>query len=847
MSQQQIIVRPLGLVTQPNKIGGFPDGALRSADGVLIRDPFIIEQAPRTSQTFGTVPSMNGIGCGPFLFVGPPGAPTAGVTQVLLLADSSTNDWRYSWLNGTTNNGNNTLRDLYSVQQNVSTAGIVTSFTARNRQFINCTRAVLAFDHIASNPTPRNAGLLPVSINNSSQSGTGGAIPVNNYAHYTAIIRRRFSDGYEIVSAPSAAIWIQGLSSTDPVVVARVSPAWHKAGDIVDVYRTRSQAFTTNTGADYYLTASATLTSSDISNTFVNIPDYTNDATLGEALYTNPGQQGEAAAAHHPPQCKVMASFKGHAFYLNCVDPPKHTVRIGVYCGAMLAGASGANAYARAHGIGTRIVTGTLTNGSPTMTGISAADMVGIVVGQQTDDSQFTPGNGVLVVSRTASSITFSQNANTSGAGKVLIISDRFEVDGNVAKIDGANSFAYLPVLTLGVANGQYVTQMLDRLLPEDFGAGITNPESVFADGLLISRWFLAEGHSNSLTLRATNGANYTPPIPELLSGVSPLTITETTRPNGFSWSEQNQPERVCPLSTGFAGLGEIYAAYSTRDALWIFASDGLWRLSGTGGSAGDGYDWRVDPVDSTLSISGPQAGCVLRDTVYAYTNRGFVSIDSSGNIRELSTGRIGDLLAGPPWSAPTWRSDGSMWAFADETHDEIWFAINVQNSGRVYVYNTLTDAFTYISVLLNTNTPTWGAYVRTSEENIFAQPSVSSVIGRSGGLFTAHTVEFQPVGGDNPFVLRHWQNVNYILAQASLAQPITPMVNGVAYASTVTPTLMGDSGQQRVTVSVLRNAPAIANQISVGFTGIGNNSSARKLYAIALDYVDMTDQRRKR
>lgn len=416
--------------------------------------------------------------------------------------------------------------------------------------------------------------------------------------------------------------------------------------------------------------------------------------------------------------------------------------------------------------------------------------------------------------------------------------------------MSGANNFAAGPRLVFGTANGQWVLQGLDRVYPVMTGWGLSTFETTFAEGFTVSRWFLADGHSSSLTLRATNGQNYSPQLPLLAAGVPVKTITETARPNGVSWSEQNQPERVPPANVLPVGLGEIYAAFSTRDALWIFASDGLWRLSGTGGSVADGYDWRVDPVDSTLSISGPQAGCVLRDAVFAYTNRGFVRIDSAGNISEISMGRCNDLMPGPPWSLPTWSATKSMWMFADETHDEIYFTVGVQSTERVYVYNTLTDAFTYLVVetLVTSRTPTHGAYVRTSEENIFAQVASSpSVIGRSGGSYAPFAFNFQPVGGDNPFVMRHWQVANFILQQAGAAQPVTPVINGTALASTVTPTLMGDSGQQRVSVGIPRNSPAISNQIAVGLQNTSTASTGRRFLALALDYVDMTDQRRKR
>src|SRR3954469_23502398 len=45
MPERQIIVRPVGLVTQPNKLGVFPDGACSQARDMIMRNPAIMQQA----------------------------------------------------------------------------------------------------------------------------------------------------------------------------------------------------------------------------------------------------------------------------------------------------------------------------------------------------------------------------------------------------------------------------------------------------------------------------------------------------------------------------------------------------------------------------------------------------------------------------------------------------------------------------------------------------------------------------------------------------------------------------------------------------------------------------------
>lgn len=862
MSQQQIIVQPLGLITQPNKLGTFPPGAMQSAEGWYIRDPNILEVAPAVSSSYTASPPST-LSAGPvYLFAGPPDVPTVGTQYTLLLFTTSGGTPRYSWQSsGGTNNGLTNFADLAGNNQVLSAVGQISSFNARGRQFVNATKAVMAFDHAAgANPTPRNAiGIPPVCT--ASASGIGGVGPpvaAGNMMHYSATIRRVFADGYELVSAPSAATCLYASGGVDLGVFIYVSTRYHQAGDIIDLYRTRSQpqVSATNTGADYYLAVSYTLTSADIAATNFLLRDFCGDDTLGDALYTNPGAQGEAAAALPPPQCKVMANFKGHAFYLNCVDPAKIILRIGTFLGYMGDSATGAGVVVRTKGIGTRLISATTTSGSPTITAVTAGDIVGIKVGQTVASARFAGNSVVTAVG--ATTITVNNNASASGAAHPIFFSDVIEVDGNLCSLGSAENFCTLPVAGGGSGTNQaaFVVQALDRILP-DVPGGSTNPFTTYAEGLLISRWFLADGHSASLTLRATNGANYSPQLPEITATV--MTIAQTARPNGMSWSEQNQPERVCALSTSTAGQQEVYAAFSTRDALWIFASDGLWRLSGTGGNAGEGYDWRIDPVDSTLSISGPLAGCVLRDTVFAYTNRGFVSIDSSGNIKELSQGRLNDILPGPPWSLPTLSSTVAMWMIADETHDEILFTSNLtlNTVSYVYVYNLLNDTFTRLvcSSTFGTinitgaasNYPPHAAYVRQGESVIFADRSSTSVLVLTAGTWGPYGCLTQPVYVDNPFNLRHWQNASFVFQDFNNIQFVTVNINGTLTIPNVGNTSFGNSGHSRVSCSIPRNSPAIANQIAIGIQGTGGNSSQRRLFAIELDYVELTEQRRKR
>ena len=106
------------------------------------------------------------------------------------------------------------------------------------------------------------------------------------------------------------------------------------------------------------------------------------------------------------------------------------------------------------------------------------------------------------------------------------------------------------------------------------------------------------------MTLRATHGANYLPPLPDLTATAE--AVERPRRANGMGWTEQGQPEALTQY--GIVGQGTVYAAVATSVSLIMFSSQGIHRLAGTGGSSSAGFDWSQDQIDSSVSLTGPRA-----------------------------------------------------------------------------------------------------------------------------------------------------------------------------------------------------------------------------------------------
>jgi hypothetical protein len=717
----------------------------------------------------------------------------------------------------------------------------------RGRSLVTCSLGVAIFDYPAPSSsterTPRIAGIFPpyyLVSTAAAYSAGAGAMADDRHCHCVAVIRRKFSDGYEIVSAPGVAAHTvtSGTGTDDNKITHSVffDTRFTKVGDIVEIYRTRSQEFGTtrvNTGSDYYLAKSLSLSATDISNSFATVVDVTPDSALGDALYTNDGVQGSESAALVPPTCTSMAVFRNHTFYLCITDPPIFSVKNTTFWGPML---STAGAGLRASGYGDLRVTAGLsvTSGSPVVSGFAAGVTDNVVAGQSIT---VTPGPSGYVLSKTATTVTVSANSaatNASSQGRIL---DVFEVDGVSVNADTIAS------LSAGLGPN-YLASCLSRVV-SSADPGFTNPSTVPADKCFIAKKTMWGQTLPTMTVRATRGNLLDPPLPRIENSETATTYTTTAKPNAFTWSEENQPENCPATNTAFCGTGTIYAGYATRDALWIFASDGLWRLSGTGGQAGRGYDWRLDPIDSTLILSGPQAGCVLRDKVYAMTSRGFVAIDSSGNVIELSDERIDDqlLAAGWPSSSVSYDTTGNLFLVPDEVNNEVIIKQRDETDTlTLWRYNATTDAFTKDKT---PTAPMHGVFFDYYRKPMLLQVGTGRIdfLVQDTTTFNTADLTYQPLFASSPFDMHHWQTVN-VAAESNTASLLVYV--GTTLIGTRSMVAGDSSIYSRRSFGVPRSAPAVSNNIQLRIVG-GSSSQQFKLLGVEVVHQQLTGQRKDR
>ena len=822
---RQTIIAPIGLITQPNEYGQYKRGALKIAKNVCMRSPGIIGSLPSLVTQDGTYGDTS---LGRII-----GAMLAGDAKVIKYAgDNTLAGHNFSWTSFTSSYSN--------IPRPTAWGGAPYLISSRFARFRNrfLFAGYLPFTDNASpsngntdaiivdsegGTTARYAGISP-PLTIGFEYATGDVMADNTACAYRALFRRIHSDGYETVSAPSVRLVMansSGSTKTTKVYVYIPHVSGVLAGDICELYRTATVSGTTTDPGDVcYLAMSQVVTSTDVSNNYVSITDGCPDGGLGVELYTNQGQEGAQSPNYPPPHGADLAMFKGHMFYVANEVPAQATIGPQNAMGFL------STDFERTYGIGRRDITGTFSSGSPIITAVN--NIRGIVIGQMVYNSHINGGNGSTAIGVTATTITVSHNSAGSAAADATQVYDQIR-------------YQHLPSMTSEITaidwrnvwfSSAFVAGSVQSSLYEQFQNGSTYAFSAWwASGVAYHGASAIFRHNHvwdgAFTLRATNGANYAPPLPEY--GATANSYSPQVKKNRIAWSKFQQPEHCPPLNYAFVGSGEVYRIIPTRDALWIFCSDGLHRLSGNGGTGATGeFAWQEDMADPNLILAARNAVCTLKETVWCYTNRGLVAISDDGGIQEISLGVIGEL----PGAAFAESFDTFM--AADEAHAEIWlsFRSGTYGSGATttYVFNTLTKTFVTFNDGYEYSV---SAYAPSLRSLILGRVGTGSTIESITAPFVYYfnddssssrlanaQVSYQPLYVSDPFNLKQFVDVSALFYGVNASATLTPTfdVKGTgAVDNTVTVTMKQSAGETYQTWGVPRRA-AIAPSLRPGW-----------------------------
>jgi len=819
---RKTVVTPLGLVVTPNEFGQYPEGAMSEARNMVMRAPGTLTAAPT---------SVSGTG---------QGAAGAFIRKMMAL-DAG---FFYSFIEDPTLGWYaRVITSIIDMPTGVSmftaglfTAGRICPIRARERMLVNSTKGVMVGDYMApanaAERALRMAGLPQPNLSAASlNTSATGPIPPTILVGYSAIFVREFSDGYIIRSTPSP-ITKSGYDAANTLTV-QLTVFWSASsgivsGDYLEVYRTDGIVATSDrddpgTTLKLILRQQLTATLGVAGSVTFNdqqllvAPYY---QTPGRELYTNPGQEGSTAANRQPDINGAQAVFRGFSFYGNLTERAQWSFSIPAGFGNDAGGIYLYSPYLRANGIGQRTGAGTITLGSPTITAIAAADLVGVVVGQYVGGPGGAIPFGTRVTAVGATTITCSANA-----------------------VAGAATFYTRDVLEL---NGVE----FDIYVPDAFRASLgrvglfevtvnqsTNQSST--PGLTFTVEWARPSFGTTFTVRGTNGQNYSQPIPILSAAVQ--TISPRTTKNLMRWSKTSEPEHVPAVNETRVGTGTIIQFVSTKDALWIFCTDGVYRLSGADGN------WNIDIIDPKCVLCAPQCATELLGQVYAYTSQGLVQVTDAG-IVQVSHQVVRELLPGQPFSEL-----GDMIVQGNDSNREVLISLG-RSSNILYIYNTQQNAWTRISgagtafdamtAIAFNSYPS--ATITVPGVIMFgvspaAGPAYSYWNGTAG---LAMYGQWQPLYGKDPMLLKQWVDMTYLFDVADAGKSLVTTFGNAAVANgTVTlaaPTAAAAAGAVG-TVGMHRNyAIAAAIQPEFAIAASGTQASLRSMSA---RYVPLTEQ----
>lgn len=496
---------------------------------------------------------------------------------------------------------------------------------------------------------------------------------------YVLVVKRTDSNGYIKRSPPTSRFTVRNSGITTKAMEIAIGATSTKriafasgsliAGDEIEVYRTRTVASATGTpSADLYLVLTYTLTSTDVSNGYfpasgTSLYDKVSDDELGEALYTNPQQQGALRAKYGPPIAQDVALWNGCLWFGRVKERQRLVVTLREVgqdnASAAIRDEPTATGIGYRHTDGVSTNTGDLASGSPTISNV--VNVTGVAVGDYVSNgdtpfktaasNKIPSGTTVLTITGAGPyTVTMSQNATGTAVGTDIEFFSKITIDGVGFAAGGDNSLGQsgdrrtfdTDTSATQADRAERTAANLVRAINDAAAANQITVRAYHVGGLGAPTGATGGGGQFILERTTLSGASFTftstkPQAfqPQLGSG---LTSSQEDRRNRVYYSLPNEPEAV-PL-VAYIDIGSeaapIRRLIPLRDALMVFKDDGLYRITG---SAPD--NWTVDLVDPTIRLIRPEAVDVMDDSAFAFTDRGFCEINESGVMEIHSAGKI--------------------------------------------------------------------------------------------------------------------------------------------------------------------------------------------------------------
>jgi hypothetical protein len=546
---------------------------------------------------------------------------------------------------------------------------IAQAVEARSNLYLASSAGVMKMTSVSA-PTIEPAGIVGTpgvvgepAVNTSTSAGTPW-LAVSSQVAYRFVARYDAPNGLILRSRPSGQVLaVNASGGTANVYLQLTTGAIRTYVTAIEVYRTRTFPVGVTPDDEMQLVGVVPINGTGGGSFGDGVPDVLRTTTL----YTSPSRGGIENANDRPPGCACLERFRGAVFFGNTLSPHRAIVSFKY-----------ADKTGVATGLGVRTATGNVASGSSAITTVS--NVTGLVAGMLVTGNGMPTTGPTYITSVVGSTVNLTAVATGTFGATALRFYDTLLADGSTR----------IPL----IANSGTASQLGYAALNLFVAYEISPPQPGYQATLVVERRYPSDG---VFTLApGTNAADT-----NLGTGI---TSTQDALPHGLSWSAPDEPEHVPPKN--FARVGDqgraILGLRATRDALFIFKEDGIFRLSGVDGS------YRIDPFDPSAFCILPSSIRRMRNAIYFLSSYGIVEIANDA-LRAVSQpienelARIINAIRASQLSTGLYAVPGFAGnaATVDEANGEYWLALGSTTQsygGQLLVFNNARSGFTTYS-----------------------------------------------------------------------------------------------------------------------------------------------------
>ena len=662
--QQELHMAPAGLFTDPHASKA-PPGALRIAQNVVIRRDGIIQPRPGfeyNKATYGTEDIYRAIS-----FKG----------DIVLYTSKPTLRWH--------SNASEILNEAGAALSPI--AGEFRGCESRNNLYLPFSDGVRkltgALDAVAE-----NAGAPSTGSFEAGTASAGTAIANNSIVRYRAVIKRTDNNGVIVRGVPSSSMmYINDSGGAVNLGVALWLSGIEKVGDIAELYRSANYPSTAIPDEELGLVAQHVITSDDIATGAFGFQDTNAADDLGALIYTAPSQEGALQENNRPPKCTDMALFKSSVFFANTEGLQRVILNIKQ--------ASDASQTGDATGIGRRTATGDLYSGSYTI--LNVTPTTGLAIGQlviAADDFELI----TFITNISGSTVTVSGYSTRTVVGTTITFDDTMFVGTPSSYRTITCRFGCADRIVVDLCNppSSYYARSLSDYKYNSSGFvydGSNGMLVINQKTLGASKFYIWGTHGEAYFPNLTGPTGYAGGLLTGLTTANGIGSTSDDCQNRIMWSKPDQPEHVPEVNYSPVGSENhpILRIIPTRDALFIFKTDGIWRLTGAGAYSG----WRIDEFDLSTILLRADAAVEMDNAIYAWTNKGLVRVTDEG-VSLISATAIGNLLQYREYMVHSSTTNYSnVYITKNPKDNEIILSAEISATNKtLYIFNTKTLAW---------------------------------------------------------------------------------------------------------------------------------------------------------